>query len=337
MTDKLFVDGALVEHGGALFNSSPVRPVKPAKSISTGLVPTRKRTAGQGGAPGQVQQKDAKTIRSKLGSVTRRTPQVMVKISGGGKGMKQIAAHIDYISRNGKLDVEDQDGAKLTGRDELRDLKDEWRYGSIEIPDDGNRREAFNIVLSMPRGTDSVGLLRAARDFAAAEFEGHQYAMALHTPENDPHRPPAKNPHVHLIVKAQSLDGDRLNPRKADLQRWRERFAEALKDRGIDAAATRRQTRLHRTRGLGLPAHHAKNRGVELTKVGKPVAHQHVQKAQRTQEKVLGSYRRLAKVLATSDDPADRKLGVDIVNHLAANPALQRNGPRSQSRSDDER
>src|SRR5215212_6766934 len=51
------------------------------------------------------------------------------------------------------------------------------------------------------------------------------------------------NPHVHISVRAESMHGKRLNPRKADLQRWRETFAEKLRGRGIDAEATRQATR----------------------------------------------------------------------------------------------
>jgi hypothetical protein len=51
------------------------------------------------------------------------------------------------------------------------------------------------------------------------------------------------NPHVHLSVRAESMTGERLNPRKADLHRWRETFAEKLRGLGIDAEATRQVTR----------------------------------------------------------------------------------------------
>src|SRR4029079_13391271 len=57
------------------------------------------------------------------------------------------------------------------------------------------------------------------------------------------------NPHVHLSVKAESKHGQRLNPRKADLHRWRETFAERLREWGIDAEATRQASRgEHRNR-----------------------------------------------------------------------------------------
>jgi hypothetical protein len=51
------------------------------------------------------------------------------------------------------------------------------------------------------------------------------------------------NPHVHISVRAESRHGRRLNPRKVDLQRWRETFAEKLRERGVEAEATRQATR----------------------------------------------------------------------------------------------
>jgi hypothetical protein len=48
---------------------------------------------------------------------------------------------------------------------------------------------------------------------------------------------------VHLSVRAESKHGKRLNPRKADLHRWRETFAEKLRGWGIDAEATRQASR----------------------------------------------------------------------------------------------
>ena len=90
-------------------------------------------------------------------------------------------------------------------------------------------------MLSMPSGTDPLTLQRAAREFAQAELADHRWVMVLHDHQ--------ANPHVHLSVRAESRHGQRLNPRKADLQRWRETFAEKLRGWGVDAEATRQATR----------------------------------------------------------------------------------------------
>jgi hypothetical protein len=107
--------------------------------------------------------------------------------------------------------------------------------GRSFIDDVGSRREALNIMLSMPQGTDPLTVLRAAREFAKDEFADHRYVMVLHDHQ--------ANPHVHLSVKIESDRGKRLNPHKADLHRWRETFAERLRGWGIDAEATRQPTR----------------------------------------------------------------------------------------------
>ena len=149
--------------------------------------------------------------------------------------MKAIAAHFRYITRNGRLEIEDDRGAVEHGKEALLDIERQWRLGGAYIPDIGQRREAFNVMLSMPRGTDPESVLFAAREFAKIEFADHRYVMVLHDHQ--------ANPHVHLTVKAESKHGKRLNPRKADLHRWREVFAEQLRERGIDAEATRQVAR----------------------------------------------------------------------------------------------
>jgi hypothetical protein len=56
--------------------------------------------------------------------------------------------------------------------------------------------------------------------------------MVLHTDE--PH------PHVHMVVKAVSEQGERLNIRKSTLREWREQFARHLRANGVAANATQR-------------------------------------------------------------------------------------------------
>lgn len=174
--------------------------------------------------------------REKFARTTKRVPEVMVKITGGGKNMNHIEASIEYISRDGEVEIEDENGDLHKGLDSVKDVRDAWARGRIGIPEEGQKRkEAFNIILSMPPGTDRESVKDSARAFAAAQFQNHQYVFASHEDE--------KHPHVHLIVKAVANDGIRLNPRKADLQLWREGFAEQLRERGIEANATPRRAR----------------------------------------------------------------------------------------------
>jgi len=222
MSNAPNIDGVLIQWGDRLFY--------PGNRI----VRVREQPRPQG----QSAQRAAAIRRQIEATVVRRAPQVMVKVTGGGRGMRAIAAHFRYISKNGRLDIEDERGDTVRGKDALRELADDWRFGGSLIDDvaePGHRREAFNIMLSMPRGTDPLAVQRAAREFAKIELADHKYVMVLHDHQ--------ANPHLHVSVRAESKHAKRLNPRKADLHRWRETFAEKLRDWGIDAEATRQATR----------------------------------------------------------------------------------------------
>jgi hypothetical protein len=65
--------------------------------------------------------------------------------------------------------------------------------------------------------------------------DNHDYLMALHTD--------TPRPHVHLTVQAEGLNRKRFDPRREDLFRFREAFAEALRSRGVEAEATPRYSR----------------------------------------------------------------------------------------------
>jgi hypothetical protein len=91
-------------------------------------------------------------------------------------------------------------------------------------------------MFSMPPGTPPDKVLGAVRNFAREEFYGqHRYALTLHTDE--PH------PHVHLVLKAVSEQGVRLNIKKATLRHWRAEFARNLRLLGVEANATERAVR----------------------------------------------------------------------------------------------
>lgn len=234
--------------------------------------------------------------RNRVKGIVRKSPEVMVKISGGGKGMRAIKAHMDYISRNGDVALENEAGEIFHGKEEVRSLRDDWKFGQYGIPEESHRKEAFNIVLSMPPGTDRKAVTDAAREFAKNEFGGNfHYVFATHDDE--------KHPHVHLCVNAQGDDGTRLNPRKADLQRWREGFAEALREYGIEANATPRRMRGARRKTRRQAALHVDG---QRRRLESPEA------SFKPSPNAIKGYEALAKALAQGDQE-DRRLAVGVV------------------------
>jgi hypothetical protein len=303
MSQKRIADNMLQEWGTRLFYGMP---------------PKGKKTKGGtllGAAAGAMSLVSANKVRGFVrAAVQPRAKQVVVKITGGGKGLLAVAAHFRYIARQGKpevdgrgqsLELEDERGNKITGAEAIKDLQYDWRMAGSYIPDESHRKEAFNIVLSMPAGTDAVRVLDSARAFAKETFEGHKYVFALHDDTD--------SPHVHLAVRAERSDGKRLNPRKADLQKWRERFASQLQDRGISAVATRASTRGVTTapRRLWQARVGEDGRG----RVDSPRARSPESVAQARREAIDG-WGQIAKALASSPERLDQALALDVVKYV---------------------
>jgi hypothetical protein len=287
------IDGVLITWGDRLFYpGNRIVKVKPQPKLNSDAA--RQRAAA---------------IRERIeATVVRRAPQVMVKVTGGGRGIRAIAAHFRYISKNGKLDIEDERGEKMRGKSALYELADDWRLGGTLIPDDAepvHRRQAFNIMLSMPRGTDPLAVQRAAREFAQVELADHKYVMVLHDHQ--------ANPHVHISVRAESKHGKRLNPRKADLHRWRETFAEKLRGWGVDADATRQATR-------GVARRYPELWQVKAREDGRLRVHRSssssVPNSPAARANAAKAWREIGQALATSPDEADRELARSIAGFV---------------------
>jgi hypothetical protein len=173
-----------------------------------------------------------------------RTPEVMLKVTGGGTKRGAVAAHFAYIGRRGALEIETNEGELIGRPEQYKQLLDGWH---LELTAGQYRRQkeggsarrptklVHNIVLSMPAPIPADRVLAAARKFAREKFSHHRYALVLHTDQ--------KHPHVHLVVKAENELGQRLRIDKQRLREWREDFARLMREQGIGANATPRAIR----------------------------------------------------------------------------------------------
>src|SRR5205085_2349438 len=194
----------------------------------------------------------------------RRVPEVMIKVSGGARTLRGVRSHLDYIGREGQGEVETDEGVRLQEKGFEKDLVKDWdldleahrRYTERAIAAGGKPPKlVHNLVFSMPRGTPPEKLLKAVRTFAREKFAlQHRYALALHTDQG--------HPHVHVVVKAESEQGVRLNIRKATLREWRRDFAHYLRELGVEANATERAVRGKRETSKLDGIYRAEQRGV---------------------------------------------------------------------------
>jgi len=203
------------------------------------------------------------------------------------------------------------------GREALRAIADQWRFGGTRIPEFSERREAFNVMLSMPAGTDARALRQAAREFAKAELANHRYVMVLHTHQ--------ANPHLHISVRAEGRDGKRLNPRKEDCAGGAKSLLSGcvLGHRGRGSSQAVRGSR-HRDERVWsrkkLPGRAWRPRQTKTTAhVAEPP----------TRRRGLGADR---QALAASPEPSDRDLSSAIVRYVREMPVVRAVMARSTGR-----
>ncbi len=132
--------------------------------------------------------------------------------------------------------------------------------------------------------------------------------MVLHTDE--PH------PHVHMVIKAISEHGERLNIRKETLRRWRAEFARHLRALGVAANATERAVRgenriskldgIYRAMRRGESSHMARR----VLGVAAGLAHGRVacepgkSAMMKTRSAVTHGWLRVCRLLSEHDEPA---------------------------------
>lgn len=267
--------------------------------------------------------------RARLARIVARVPEVMVRVTGrtrGGAG--HLKQHLDYITRNGRICAETQDGQRLAGREALRALHDDWLLANAAESRTGASRgaQSLSLVLSMPPGTPADAVEAAARRWAQGTLSAtHDWLMARHDDTD--------HPHVHLTVRAVGRDGRRLAPGPADLQRWREGFAAELRRLGVEAEATPRQARGIVPKAPGCAAYRVAQRGAEplasraarleaereARAPGAAPVHDWSRDIQARQASIRRAYLGHAEALARGSAD-DRRLAADIRRFVADMP-----------------
>lgn len=271
-------------------------------------------------------------LRARLVRIVRGAPEVIVKEVGRTRDARQLHAHLSYISRRGGLEMEDREGAVLS-RDDLRELAEDWNTAALM----DRRHQAQTpisraIVLSAPSGADAIAVDDAARAFAKERLaERFDYVFVLHTD--------TANPHAHLTARYLGSDGQRFSLKLADLEIWRETWAQVLRDQGIAAEATSRAARGLTRKPEGsvlrrIADQHAVGRG-EISRTLRSAYQQAAAAAflgdtaprpweeamVRRQSKVRALYLAQAKLLQRSINPDDRALGAEVEAFVQSMPA----------------
>ncbi|MBJ6123609.1 relaxase/mobilization nuclease domain-containing protein [Sphingomonas mollis] len=268
--------------------------------------------------------------RARLDRLSSKVPEVMVKVTGRKHVGGAASAHLAYIGRHGQLEIETRDGDLIDTKAAMIALGEEWDSDADSAR--GQRVAAVALVFSMPEGTPPSVVKDAARAVAQQTFgEIHDFVMALHVDTG--------RPHVHLTVAAAGENGQRFNPRKDDLARMRESFAQELRSRGVKAEATPRRARGQMRSGQAMSlykqrvAHQLGERPLPnadaavLNEVRSVIVG--TKSFHHTPDEIAGGrnwrharavYTRAADRLARSDEAEDRTLAAKVHGFVAAFP-----------------
>ncbi|PSH70164.1 type VI secretion protein [Phyllobacterium brassicacearum] len=276
--------------------------------------------------------------KARLARIANKAPEVMIKISGRTRDGAHLKAHMDYITRNGKVAVETDYGA-MQGKDAVRDIHADWSDDEIIYTGQHQVRKAppsVNMVLSMPPGVDRDAFRNAVRDFVDAELRPRVDVMLAFHDDTE-------HPHAHVTVRGRQHDGKTFNPGPPVLAHFREVFAGALRHRGIEAEATPRCARGHTMKSERSHARHMRAKGLiprtesaaireafrDLERARNGASHPEdeeklrpwVKAARERHAGVKAVYTAAARELAASASPADRKLAQQVEQFVRSMPA----------------
>lgn len=198
--------------------------------------------------------------------------QAVLKIVSHASGKKSVSKLLNYISRNSNLELELNDGTKITTPEERKALVSEWN--DLYFPYRKNARHTAHIVLSAPPETNRKTFNIAVREYLKENFaDNHEYAFVQHDD--------TEHPHIHVILCLQGYRGNKLDIRKNDLRYLRENLAKHCRLNGIKLDASRRFER-------GISGKSSKSSMVQMRTKRQTTPKKNIELVQRVQKELNG-------------------------------------------------
>ncbi len=256
-------------------------------------------------------------------AICDQAPEVMVKNTGAKCGGVHFKKHADYISREGAIEIEDDSGMLYHGKEDVADLAAIW---TETLPErSAKTRDSISLVFSVPGfiKAKNKDVLDAVRELAKDELSwNYRYAFALHTDTD--------NPHVHLDVLCAGHDGKQFHMSKQTSRDLRAGFANKLRSRGVEVAASSRHSRFKPLSPLSGNGYYAGRRGKYS-----PAAKEYETKKVNEARKVW--QRAGVKAGLEGDEELSKKIGKHLASDIKADreqtAAFISPPPRPQNKS----
>ena len=276
------------------------------------------------------------SARAKAEKFAAGRPEIVMKFD---KTSVKSAHHLQesgrYISRNGKLECEDDEGQVLAGTEAIDDRMRSWVEDEELYQQTGagrpSDRLARRFIVSTPPGTDPEALKKAVRDFTEAEFKsrGFEFIWTIHTDK--------AHPHAHVLIKNRAADGKRLHYSNQELRAMRERFCVIAQNYGIDLNATSRAVRGRTKRAKPIERVYQEQRGsqhiyekyrieefVKALKEGRDLDEPELMKKVRmTRTEILKNAAEYVEELRQTGKPEDLTLAASIEKKISEMPPVE--------------
>lgn len=165
--------------------------------------------------------------------VSNKSNEVVVKITSSGKSYNRIKSHLDYISRNGKIEILTNDGEVLKSSKERHDLTGRFYE---KLLSESDKRETLNIVFSF-NSASKKDMIECVNETLKDKYPDNDFCVSFHDDTG--------KPHCHVVLKLMSNKRKRINPRKNDLQQIREIFSSKLNELNYESLATSKKPKYH--------------------------------------------------------------------------------------------
>jgi hypothetical protein len=160
-----------------------------------------------------------------------RENQVVFKITSFSESPSAIGKTLNYNSRQGDLMLFDNlDNPLQVSEDSqvYKNFVNEIKW--LNVGEHKTKRLTMNFIVSLSEGTPKREFEEGTREFLNQHFGNQPYLYTFHDD--------TEHYHGHVVAGLRNYQGQRIVTSKDQLLVWRQGFADALKNQGVEAEAT---------------------------------------------------------------------------------------------------
>lgn len=140
-------------------------------------MPGEGAATGRGGRRNQGRGGDARPMRTRFQALARGSQPAVVKLASYGGGGR-AGSMIDYVSRSGDLTVENEAGARISGKDALAEMREDWEH-LFDNRADSRDVAVFNVTVEGVSDVEDDRQDELVREILRSGFGDRRFVYAI--------------------------------------------------------------------------------------------------------------------------------------------------------------